>query len=84
MDVMKQGSLKLALMLAFCKHSKVEEYLSSCKKALSNLTGWDKCSHTKKVKKGNNHMVWEGSADTAQGLQQVQLRAENILASLKP
>lgn len=70
---MKQGSWKIALALAFCKHSKVGEYLNSSKNALSNLTGRDKGSHIKKQQK-NNHMAREGSADTAKGVQQVQSR----------
>lgn len=69
-DVMKHGSWKMALALAFCKRSKVGEDLNICKNALSNLTGWDKASHTKK----NNHTAREGSADTAKGVQQVQPR----------
>lgn len=39
----------MVLVLAFCKHGKVGEYLNICKNALSNLTGRDKGSHTKKT-----------------------------------
>lgn len=39
----------MALALAFCKRSKVGEYLNICKNAPSNLTGRDKASHTKKT-----------------------------------
>ncbi len=60
----------MALVLAFCKHSKVGEYLNICKNALSNLTGRDKASHTKKTTTRDR----EGSADTAKGVQQVQSR----------
>lgn len=37
------------LTLAFCKHSKLGESLNICKNVLSNLTGRDKGSHTKKT-----------------------------------
>lgn len=68
------------LALAFCEHSKVGESLKICKNVLSNLTGRDKGSYTEK----SNHMAREGNADTAKGVQQVQLSEYSRLEDLWP
>lgn len=68
----------MALALAFCKHSKVGEYLNSCKNALCNLTGRDKGSHTKK----KTTTTWlEGEVLTQQRVCS-RFSQENILLDL--